>query len=151
MTETTANNPDKNTGGCMCGAVRYEATGTPVNSSYCHCNSCRKHTGAPVVMLVGYKLDQVTFTKGERKIYNSSPGVGRAFCGDCGTPLTWEGEGGDGPLVEFLISTLDDPDANRPQSHSLHAERISWFDTADNLPRHRAFDDEPPYMSEPAI
>ena len=100
MTETS----DKATGGCMCGAVRYEATGDPLSTNYCHCASCRKHTGAPVVTLVGYKKDQVKFTKGERKIYESSTGVGRAFCGQCGTPLTWEGDGGEfGPLVEFLI------------------------------------------------
>ena len=96
MTET----PDKATGGCMCGAVRYKATGAPTSIIHCHCTSCRKHSGAPVVTLVGYKADQVEFTKGDRKIYESSKGVGRAFCGDCGTTLTWEGDGGElGPLV----------------------------------------------------
>ncbi|NQV46091.1 MAG: GFA family protein [Rhodospirillales bacterium] len=147
MTETT----DKYTGGCMCGAIRFEATGAPVNSNYCHCESCRKHTSAPVVALVGYTVDQVTFTKGQRKFYQSSPGVNRAFCGDCGTPLTWEGEGGSGEmLVEILTGAMDNPDAFPPETHYLHAERISWFDTADHLPRYSAFD-EPPYMTEPAI
>jgi hypothetical protein len=51
-----------------------------------------------VVTFVGFKKDQVAFTKGERQIYNSSPGVGRAFCRQCGTPLTWEGE--SNPLEE---------------------------------------------------
>lgn len=142
---------EKSSGGCLCGAIRYEAEGTPVNSNYCHCASCRKHAGAPVVALVGYNLDQVSFTKGARKFYESSPGVKRAFCGDCGTPLTWEGDGDDGPLVELLISTFDDPDAFPPEIHLNHAERISWFDTSDSLPRYRAFDDEDPYMNEPAI
>ncbi len=142
---------DKATGGCMCGAVRFEATGAPLSTNYCHCTSCRKHTGAPVVTLVGYKIDQVKFTKGERKIYESSPGVGRAFCGQCGTPLTWEGDGGEfGPLVELLISTFDDPNAFAPQGHLHHAERISWFETTDNLPRYRAWDDEDPYLKQPA-
>jgi len=142
--------PEKTAGGCMCGAVRYEATGAPVSTMYCHCTSCRKHTGAPAVTLVGYKSDQVAFIKGERKIYESSPGVGRAFCGQCGTPLTWEGDGGElGPLVEFLISTLDNPDAFTPQGHLHHPERISWFDTADGLPRYREWDDEDPYLTAP--
>ena len=142
---------DKATGGCMCGAVRFEATGAPLSTNYCHCTSCRKHTGAPVVTLVGYKIDQVKFTKGERKIYESSPGVGRAFCGQCGTPLTWEGDGGEfGPLVELLISTFDDSNAFAPQGHLHHAERISWFETTDNLPRYRVWDDEDPYLKQPA-
>ncbi len=147
MTETL----EKATGGCMCGAVRFEATGVPLSTNYCHCTSCRKHTGATVVTLVGYKIDRVRFTKGEHKIYESSPGVGRAFCGQCGTPLTWEGDGGEfGPLVELLISTFDDPNAFAPQGHLLHAERISWFETTDNLPRYRVWDDEDPYLKEPA-
>lgn len=141
---------DKATGGCMCVAVRFEATGAPLSTNYYHCTSCRKHTGAPEVTLVGYKIDQVKFTKGERKIYESSPGVGRAFCGQCGTPLTWEGDGGEfGPLVELLISTFDDPNAFAPQGHLHHAERISWFETTDNLPRYRIWDDEDPYLKQP--
>jgi len=135
----------------MCGAVRYAATGVPFSTLYCHCTSCRKHTGAPAVVLLGYKKDQVKFTKGERKIYESTPGVGRGFCGDCGTPMTWEGDGGElGPLVEVLISTLDNPDAFAPEGHIHHGERIAWFDTSDNLPRYRVWDDEEPYLTAPA-
>lgn len=143
--------PTKAAGGCMCGAIRYQAEGAPLSTLYCHCTSCRKHTGAPVVMLVGYKLDQVSYTKGEPKIYESSPGVSRAFCDQCGTPLTWEGDGGElGPLVEFLISTLDNPEDFAPECHIHHGERLPWFETTDHLPRHRIWDDEEPYMSEPA-
>ena len=85
----------KMTGGCMCGAVRYETTGESFGVNHCHCQSCRKHNGAAVVTLAGFKADQVTFSGDKRKIYESSPGVGRAFCGKCGTPLTWEGDGDD--------------------------------------------------------
>ena len=131
---------DNATGGCMCGAVRYEATGEPFLVSHCHCLSCRRHTGAPVVTLLGYTADQLRFTGDERRIYESSPGVGRAFCGKCGTPLTWEGNDDElGPLFEIHISTLDAPDAFVPTSHGFHPERIAWFDIADNLPRHAGF------------
>ena len=138
-------------GGCMCGAVRFEARGEPINANYCHCESCRSHTGAPVVALVGYRLEQVTFSKGERRIFESSPGVGRSFCGNCGSPMTWEGDGGDGPIVEILVCTLDEPQNVTLLNHFNHAEHLPWFDTADNLPRYRAFDDEDPYMTEPAV
>ena len=63
---------DNATGGCMCGAVRYEATGEPFMVSHCHCLSCRRHTGAPVVTLLGYTADQLRFTGDERRIYELS-------------------------------------------------------------------------------
>ncbi len=129
----------KMAGGCMCGAVRYEVTGESFGVAHCHCNSCRKHNGGPVVTLAGYNKDQVTFSGDERKMYESSPGVGRAFCGKCGTPLTWEGESGGAYIFEFHISTFDNPDALVPTGHSFDAERIAWFDIADNLPRYEGF------------
>ncbi len=137
----------KMTGGCMCGAVRYETTGESFGVIHCHCQSCRKHTGAPVVTLAGFKADQVEFSGDERKIYESSPGVGRAFCGKCGTPLTWEGDGGElGPIFEFHISTFDNPDVLVPTAHAFELERIPWFDIADNLPRYEGFAEDSPVL-----
>ena len=140
------------TGGCMCGEVRYEADREPVTVSYCHCYSCRRHTGAPVVTFVVFERDQVKFTKEDRKIYNSSPGVERGFCGQCGTSLTCEGEYMGRPMIGFHISTLDNPDAYVPIVHQRHGERIDWFDVADNLPRLRGgSDDKEPYHIGPVI
>jgi hypothetical protein len=131
----------------MCRAVRYETTGESFGVIHCHCHSCRKHNGAPVVTLAGFKADQVTFSGDERKIYESSPGVGRAFCGNCGTPLTWEGDGGDlGPIVEFHISTFDDPEVLVPSAHAFYPERITWLDIADGLPRYEGFSEDSPLL-----
>ena len=130
-------------GGCMCGAVRYAAAGEPFSVTHCHCLSCRKHNGGPVVTLAGFKADDVSFSGTDRKIYESSPGVGRAFCGNCGTPLTWEGDGGElGPIFELHISTFDEPDGLVPTAHGFHNERIAWFDIADGLPRYNDFPGE---------
>ncbi len=137
----------KMTGGCMCGVVRYETTGDPFVVNHCHCQSCRKHNGAPVVTLAGFKADQVSFSGDERKIYESSPGVGRAFCGNCGTTLTWEGDGGDlGPIVEIYISIFDNPDVLVPSAHAFYPERITWLDIADNLPRYDGFSGDSPLL-----
>lgn len=128
------------TGGCMCGAVRYEMTEGPIRVLNCHCPSCRKHTGAPSAALAVCTLDQVGFSGDERRVYASSPGVGRGFCGTCGTPLTWETEFGDlGRVCAIHISTFDDPEPLRPDAHSFYAERIPWFDIADDLPRYAGF------------
>ena len=59
----------KMAGGCMCGAVRFETAGESFGVVHCHCRSCRKHNGAPVVTLAGYREDQVMFTE-----------IGRASC-----------------------------------------------------------------------
>ena len=79
---------DTHAGGCLCGAVRYQVSGKPLWVGYCHCNSCRRHSGAPVVTFAAFSASQVVFTKGERRVFNSSPGVGRAFCGACGAART---------------------------------------------------------------
>ena len=133
----------KMTGGCMCGAVRYETTGEPFSITHCHCRSCRKHKGAAVVTLAGFRSGQVNFSGDERTIYESTPGVERAFCGKCGTPLTWEGDGGElGTIIELHISTFDNPDVMVPTAHAFEAERIPWFHIADNLPRFEGFTDQ---------
>jgi len=141
----------KMTGGCMCGAVRYETTGESFGINHCHCKSCRKHNGAAVVTLAGFKADQISFSGDERKIYESSPEVGRAFCGKCGTPLTWEGDSEElGPIFELHVSTFDNPDVVVPTAHAFYPERIPWFDIADNLPRYESFvDDSPPLRHGP--
>ena len=122
----------KFTGGCLCGAVRYEASGDPASVIFCHCESCRKHTGAPVVALAGFKLEQVRFTLGDRAIYESTPGVKRGFCGRCGTPLTWEGDGEElGPLIEIHVGTTDDPNEPTPEpADSAEAWSVAPEDAA---------------------
>ena len=135
------------TGGCMCGAVRFETRGESSEVFHCHCQSCRKHNGAAAATLAIFKTDQLTFSGDERKIYESSPGAGRAFCGKCGTPLTWEGDGGElGPIIVFHISTFDSPDALVPTAHAFYPERIAWFDIADDLPRYEGYSWDSPLL-----
>ena len=119
----------------MCGAIRYNATGTPEGSGYCHCRSCRRHTGAPVAAYVVFATEQVQWVSGRRARYESSPGVFRAFCRDCGTSLTWEGSLRGSKLVELHISTLDAPDEFPPNEHTHYDERITWLHLKDELPR----------------
>jgi len=135
-----AKTADELSGGCMCGAVRYETTDAPNRVLHCHCLSCRQHTGASAATLAVFKPGQVRFSGDERKIYNSAPNVGRAFCTYCGASLTWETVlGGEEAICAIHISTFDNPDALVPSAHSFYPERISWFDIADTLPRHKGF------------
>jgi len=144
----------KVTGGCMCGAVRYEA---PAAHSviYCHCGACKSHTGAPVVALAGYTKADIKWSGDERTIYNSSANIERGFCGKCGTPLTWEGhvEALGGDLIELHVHTTDDPNALVPEFHIWTDERLDWFDIVDELPRYHGWmhEGEPPFAHGPVI
>ena len=70
----------------MCGAVRFTTTGEPARIIHCHCEDCRKHTGAPMATLPVFGSAQVAFNGDERTVYRSSDTVGRAFCAKCGAP-----------------------------------------------------------------
>jgi len=59
-------------GGCLCGAVRFTATGRPKGIYWCHCQSCRKHTGAPVSVFVAFEPEAYKVTKGEITKFDSS-------------------------------------------------------------------------------
>lgn len=129
-------------GACLCGAVRFRLEGAPIWVGHCHCESCRRNTGSLIATFVGFKQNQITYTQGERRIYVSSPGVRRGFCGECGTPLSYETDNFPDE-IHLYICTLDDPERFIPQFHIFYAEHISWFIVADDLPRHPGTFSEP--------
>jgi len=61
-------------GRCLCGSVRFVAKGEPKGVAWCHCQSCRRHSGAPVSVFVVFARDVYTVTEGEITRFNSSPG-----------------------------------------------------------------------------
>ncbi len=132
------------TGGCLCGAVRYVATGEPRWAAHCHCTTCRRSSGNAMSTYAGYPREQVLYLADRPASYASSPGVSRSFCHTCGTPIAYEGERWPDEIHLFLC-TLDDPESIRPQGHVHVSEQIAWLELADGLPRHAASsDDDPP-------
>jgi hypothetical protein len=75
-------------GRCLCGAVRFEAKGKPSWVRCCHCESCRRHSGAPSNVVLSLENSAVTVTEGTITKVSSSPGVRRGFCARCGWTLT---------------------------------------------------------------
>src|SRR5256885_11925437 len=76
-------------GGCLCGGVRYQVSGAVSNPCFCHCASCRKAAGAPMVPWGTFARTSFRLTRGALAEYRSSPGVTRGFCAVCGTSLTY--------------------------------------------------------------
>lgn len=122
-------------GRCLCGNVRFQVEGKPVWIGHCHCQSCRRNTGSVLATFVGFKPSQVTYLNGEQGLYESSPGVRRRFCTNCGTPLSYEADKFPNEIHLYLC-TLDEPERYVPQFHVFYSERVPWFEVADNLPRH---------------
>lgn len=83
---------------------------------YCHCRDCRKSSGASVSPFAGYGSEQVETEQGMPKVYESSHGVRRSFCGDCGTPLSYEDERLPGE-VYVMVGAFDDPEPFEPEVH----------------------------------
>jgi hypothetical protein len=122
-------------GGCRCGAVAVRASENPTVVVYCHCQDCRKSSGAPVSLFVGYRTGQVEWLQGEPRVYESSPGVYRSFCGRCGAPVSFEDERLPGETY-LPVGIFDDPETFEPEKHDWVSRRLRWFDVPDGLPRH---------------
>ena len=120
-------------GGCQCGAVRFHVEGEMRRASVCHCRMCQKATGGPFGAYASFRTVEVSWTRGQRKTFQSSGAVNRGFCGDCGTPLTFEALAG-GEHIGVAIGAFDTPAALAPQRQLEVASRLPWLEGIDDLP-----------------
>jgi len=120
-------------GGCVCGAVRYRVTGAPTNSMVCHCRSCRRVAGAPVVAWITFPSSQFQLLRGEPSEFHSTEPVRRTFCAACGTPLTYHHRDDVG-FIDITTCTLDDPNLFPPTHHSWLSHDLAWIRFGDSLP-----------------
>ena len=122
------------TGGCHCGAIRYQIEGELIVHALCHCSDCRRHAGAPMVGWTMYALDAVKVTQGTPKTYHSSEHGRRQFCPDCGTGLFYTNAQVLPGIIDIQSATYDDPNLVPPMAHIQVAERTSWMEHAHELP-----------------
>ena len=105
------------TGGCLCGNVRFVASGLPYRVGLCHCLDCRKNHGALFHASAIFPQDAVTI-EGETRDY-----AGRFFCPRCGSPVF--GRSGDETLVN--LGALDATDQLTPTYELWTVRRESWL------------------------
>ena len=122
-------------GGCLCGAVRYRATGQPTASAVCHCRSCRLASGAPSVAWTVFRASDFAFVRGEPTRFHSSPPVVRTFCGKCGTPLTYQHDSRP-DKVDVTTVTLDRADDFAPAMEIWLQDKLTWERVNESLPRY---------------
>lgn len=105
------------TGGCLCGDVRFTATGRPRRVGICHCLDCRKHHGALFHASAIYPLEAVAVS-GETRDW-----AGRHFCPRCGSSVF----GRSGDEIELNLGAFDAPDQFRPTYELWTIRRESWL------------------------
>jgi len=123
------------TGRCLCGAVRYEVGARLYPPTLCHCESCRRASGAHAVGWLTVRAATLRYAAGEPREIESSAGVWRAFCGRCGAPLTYRNLRRPGE-IDVTIGTLDEPGRAAPADHIWMADAPPWDRPADGLPQY---------------
>jgi hypothetical protein len=126
------------TGGCQCGAVRYELYAEPDNASICHCRMCQKASGNLFGAFAGVTRAGFAWTRGHPKHFNSSEVIARDFCGDCGTPLTFRQL--DRDRVSITIGTLDHPEKVPVIKQFGIESRVPGFEKLAGLPAQKTSD-----------
>ena len=131
------------TGGCMCGAVRFEARDVPMKAGICHCEMCRRWTGSALIG-VTVDLDKLTW-QDETHLgrIQSSAWAERGFCKRCGTSMffrvTMESEYSG--KIELPLGVFDDPNGfevtseiyidHKPDSYAYAGEGRKLMTRAD--------------------
>lgn len=135
--------PDRITGSCLCGGVRFEVTLPFTRAGHCHCSRCRKHSGAAAGTQGRIPRDAFRLLRGEDLIRTYRPGPGpdgsagaaKAFCSRCGSSL-FGGDWPGGDEVSIRLGSLDGDPGIRPQYHTFVDARAPWHEILDDLPRY---------------
>lgn len=130
--------PTDPSGSCRCGRYRIRAAAEPILVSYCHCEDCRKATGAPVTVFVGFKEKDVQLIGKDAAIYQSTPTVQRLFCDKCGSPIAYRDSRLPGEIYYYL-GFMQDPSKWVPTLHAWMTEQVEWLRINDDLPRFKGF------------
>lgn len=122
-------------GRCLCRSVRFKASGPIIRTGHCHCESCRRATSSPVTSFFCVADANVAFEGEALRHYESSPGVSRGFCGNCGSPLSFATVKRPGE-IDLYVGALDDASGVTVTQHWFWNERVAWLSCDDDLPKH---------------
>ncbi len=131
------------TGGCGCGAVRYEIGAPLVSAVYCHCTRCQRRTGSAAAASAYIEPGSLRVLSGEEHVRSWQPEGGweKLFCGSCGSALfTREPESGE--IKSVRLGSFDRDPGIRPSVRQFVAYAALWEPIPeDGLPR---FDERAP-------
>jgi hypothetical protein len=137
------------TGGCACGAVRYEIAAEPIMSGHCQCRDCQRASGAGHGSFMAFPEAAVRMT-GKPRFHDakadSGGTVSRGFCPECGSPVIGKTSGFPGMMI-VTAGSLDDPARFKPQFVVYTSSGHAWDHMDAKLP---AFAKLPPPEATPA-
>ena len=123
-------------GSCLCGAVRFGAELPSKWVAHCHCDSCRRAHGAPLVTWAGFPSGQFSLDPESLSPtwYESSPGARRGFCPRCGSPMffhstRWPGE------MHIARALFTDALDREPKAHVFYESHVPWLQVNDDVPK----------------
>lgn len=135
--------PNMIEGGCLCGDVRYRCESEPQGTTVCHCDDCRRASGAPFASNIFVPRDAVTF-QGKLTRFSSKASSGkqmhRSFCGRCGSLLMIEPEVTPGGCA-LTVGTVDDASWFEPHMEFWTARKHPWFEISCER---TSFEENPP-------
>ncbi len=133
MNTTESSDAPRATGGCLCGAVRYELRGELRGVYNCHCGQCRRSHGH-IAAYTSVTPDQIVFTEARGlKWYESSAIARRGFCGECGSSLFWEPAAKD--HLGIAAGSLDQPSGLSTLGHIFTDHMGDYYTIDDGLER----------------
>jgi len=136
------------TGGCVCGAIRYECTAAPIMMFKCHCRDCQQVSGGAFVPGMLVPLAAFRLTRGELR-YHYTPSLAggyhkRGFCPDCGSRLTGgQSEERPAPFIGLTAGSLDDPSWFQPQMDFFVSDAQPWDLMDGTLPKYPLYPPKP--------
>jgi hypothetical protein len=120
-------------GHCFCNSIQFEVEGPEQFACFCYCESCQRAAGAPVVPWATYAKDSFRVIRGAIRWRESSPGVTRGHCSECGSSISYENDKRAGE-IDISLNTLDDPSGPNLRAHIWTEDKPEWMLIADELP-----------------
>ncbi len=132
-----SSNTVKATGGCLCGAVRYEVRGALRDAINRHCSKCRG-THGHIATYTSARRDDLILTKQDglkwyRSITDETPDVHCRFCKECGASLFWDPKG-IGDNIAISAGTLNSPTSLKTIGHVWISQAGDYYEVTDDLP-----------------
>jgi hypothetical protein len=128
------------TGGCNCGAVRFEVSEPLVGAVYCHCKRCQRRSGTGHTISGRAAPGSFRIVAGEGQVRSWNPGDGgwpKSFCEVCGSHL-FVASPDDPDTVSVRFGAFDEDPGARGEKHQFTAYAPVWDPVPDDgLPRFR--------------
>jgi hypothetical protein len=116
------------TGGCLCGALLYQALGEPLYAGYCYCSDCRRASGSAFVPFIGFPSEALRFTGRTSSFTSRSARGGNAVRNSCAicASLVFGGTLGQDSQHTIYAGSLDDPSLFKPTIAIFTRDRPAW-------------------------